>query len=266
MFKLIKWTAVGAAGLILAGGLFLGTDAFSYARTAFSTVRGRVKSTVPVELELKRARDYLDQILPEIRTHVVLVAREEVEVDELEKEVARERSRLTAARRNLNRVKDELRIEPCGMASDGARGQRVASLAANFERLKLAEQLMEGKERVLDVRRRSLHSAVQSLRDAQVRKLELEAEIERLEHEATLMKLTRQSPQITVGAGSLVKAEKLVAEIRTRLVVAQKVLVNGLDMEHGPVEPVSERELLAQIDTYLGQTAELARVPGPAVE
>src|SRR5947209_7412927 len=88
MFKLIKWGSIGAAVLVLGGALFLGRDLFSYASTSGKMIRTAVKDSIPVQLEIQRARDLLDDLIPEMHANLRLVAKEEVEVGSLEKEVS----------------------------------------------------------------------------------------------------------------------------------------------------------------------------------
>ena len=262
MFKLIKWTAVGVGGALILGGLLFGTDMFGYASSSYKQFRSKVKSAVPVELEIQRARDLLADLVPELKANIVLVAQEEVAVDELEKDIARERLQVAAARDRMRGMKDTLAVRPVAYAADQGRSRQVEALAMQLERVRLAEKLLEGKDRVLAARKQSLDTAIQTLKSAQVRKIELEGEIERLEHDVRLMKLENQGPRVCVEQSSLAKAERLVTELRKRLEVAQKVLASGAVIdENPPAPPVSEEGIICKVTAYLDETAP----PAPAV-
>jgi hypothetical protein len=209
---------------------------------------------VPIELEIQRARDLLAELMPELKANVVLVAQEEVAVDELQKEIAKERQRVALAKDRLRGMNDGLAIQPVVCVEGQAgRAQQVEALATQFDRVRLGEKLLEGKDKVLTVRKKSLDVAIASLKGAQVRKIELEGEIERLEHEVRLMKLQSETPRVSVEQSSLVKAEKLVAELRKRLEVAQKVLSTGSVIDEEPTMPqVSEDELRSKVAEFLG--------------
>ncbi|HAK96527.1 MAG TPA: hypothetical protein DCM87_16440 [Planctomycetes bacterium] len=259
MFKLIKWTAVGVGGALILGGLMFGTDMFGYASSSYKQFRNKVKSAVPVELEIQRARDLLAELVPELKANIVLVAQEEVAVDELEKEISKERVRVASARDKMRGMKDSLAVQPVAYAADLGRARQVEALAMQLERVRLAEKLLEGKDRVLITRKKSLDTAIQALKSAQVRKVELEGEIERLEHDVRLMKLENQGPKVCVEQTSLAKAERLVAELRKRLEVAQKVLASGAVIdEDPPAPPVSEEEIICRVSEYLGEAAPAA--------
>ncbi len=254
MFRMLKWTVVGLGGALVLGGLFFGTDVFSYASSSYRQLQSKVKSAVPIEMEIQRARDLLADLMPELKANVVLVAQEEVSVDELQKEITKERQRIVFAKDKLRGMKDGLTVQPVAyFEGQVGRAQQVEALATQFERVRLGEKLMEGKEKVLNVRKRSLEVAIASLKSAQVRKIELEGEIERLEHEVRLMKLETQTPRVNVEQSSLVRAEKLVAELRKRLEVAQKVLSTGAVIDEDPPMPqVSEEDLVVKVNEYLG--------------
>ena len=78
--RLVKLGVIGALGLGLAGGLLFGRDAVSYVRSTAKSLRTAVKDSVPIEFELKRASDLLDDIIPEMHANIRLIAQEEVEV------------------------------------------------------------------------------------------------------------------------------------------------------------------------------------------
>ena len=253
MIRLMKWTVAGIAGAFVVGALCFGTDCFSYATSSFRMIRGKVKNAVPLDFELQRARDLLNDLVPELQAKIVLVAQEEVSVEELEKDIGRQRKNLRIARVRVRQMKDGL-IEPVAYVGS-RRSEAVVDLARRFGNLKLAEKLIEGKEKVLTARRNSLDATIQGLKDAQVRKVELEAEIERLDHEVRLVKLRSRTPAVTVDQSSLVKAERLVSELRKRLDLAQQILTCETLIDLPPEPQETEEELFSRIDTYFDGSA-----------
>ena len=88
ILKSIKMGVLTVAGAAVIGGLVFGTDLVSYVTSSTKLVRAKVKDAVPIEFELRRARDLLEEIIPEMQTNVRLIAQEEVEVDRLVKALA----------------------------------------------------------------------------------------------------------------------------------------------------------------------------------
>jgi len=82
-----KMGIVGAVGLCLVGGLLLGSDLISYVSTSARSVSSAVKDSVPIEFELRRARDLLEEIIPEMHANIRLIAQEEVEIAGLKSDI-----------------------------------------------------------------------------------------------------------------------------------------------------------------------------------
>ena len=88
MFKWIKRIVIGSVilGVIGTGVILTGTT--SYVRSSGRMIKTAVKESIPFEFEIQRARDLLDDLVPELRANLRLVAAEEVEVANLEREIA----------------------------------------------------------------------------------------------------------------------------------------------------------------------------------
>ena len=65
IWKTVKYGAVTAGVVTIAGGLLLGTEVFSYMRTSANQVQSAVKDSIPMEFELARAREMYEQVLAE---------------------------------------------------------------------------------------------------------------------------------------------------------------------------------------------------------
>src|SRR6185369_17960443 len=109
ILRFVKYGVIGACGTALVGGLVFGSELMSYLGTSARSVRTAMKESVPVEFELARAKNMLDEIIPELQANVRLIAQEEVEVADLCREIqqaqgslAEERTRVTKIRNVLN--------------------------------------------------------------------------------------------------------------------------------------------------------------------
>jgi len=101
MFKWFKYGVMAAAGSLVVGGLMFGSDLMSYLRSSARSVRQTVKDQVPVEFELKRARELIDNIIPELQANIRLIAQEEVEIAALEKDITQSGQELDAQQRKV---------------------------------------------------------------------------------------------------------------------------------------------------------------------
>ena len=85
---MIKKAILGVGVLLIAGLVLFGTGAFSYVRTSAGLVKESVHNSVPIEFQIQRARDMIDDLVPEIRKNMHVIAKEEVEVTHLEQQIA----------------------------------------------------------------------------------------------------------------------------------------------------------------------------------
>ena len=58
IMKWLKRSVIVAAGVSLVGGMLFGKDVVSYVRSSAKSVQTVVKDSVPIEFELRRAREH----------------------------------------------------------------------------------------------------------------------------------------------------------------------------------------------------------------
>ncbi len=223
MFKLIKWVVIGGVALVVGGGLFFGRDLLSYATSSGKIIRTTVKETIPVQFEIQRARDLLEDLIPEMHANLRLVAQEEVEVASLEKEVVRERDAVGQERGRVQKMRQDISIRPASTGSVES-DEAVEILSQRFERFRTAEMLLSGKEKLLSNRRKSLQAAIHRLEKTRLARVELAAQIEALEGQFRLIQAQGTSSDLRINETKLAQTQRLLADLRKRLEVAQRVL------------------------------------------
>ncbi len=119
--KGIKTVAVVLVVLMLGGALLFGGDMISYVKSGTHTVRESVKGAIPTEFELGRARDLLDDIIPEMQANIRLMAAEEVEIAALTEDIAQGRKRMIGEQASIEKLS--------GMLSTGVAGLILACMA-----------------------------------------------------------------------------------------------------------------------------------------
>ena len=70
------------------GRFLVGRDAFSYVRTAPGYATDAVQEAVPVEFQVDRARRMVEDLVPEVRKNMHVIAKEEIEVERLDEQIA----------------------------------------------------------------------------------------------------------------------------------------------------------------------------------
>src|SRR5262249_45009214 len=99
--SLVKKAIVGAA--LSAGAMYLvfGTSAPSYVRNAFHRERHNAKDAVSIPFEIERTREDIANLEPAIRNNIEALARAEVDVEHLDREIVAVRANLASEKKAL---------------------------------------------------------------------------------------------------------------------------------------------------------------------
>ncbi len=256
IFKLVKLGVIGAVGLAIAGGFVFGRDLYSYVSSSARSVRSAVKDNVPVEFELRRARDLVDDIIPEMHACVRMIAQQEVEIAQLTKDIEQSRRNLDEERTRIGKLRESLSSPTqSSFTFNGftwTREQVKEDLANRFENLKEAEVVLAGKQRLLENRQKSLAAAVQTLDRTRSQKSLLESQIAALEGQHQLVKAASVGSELNIDHSKLAQSERLIADIKKQLDVAERVLAHETRfVQPIPVDAISERDLLNEVDAHL---------------
>lgn len=258
-FGIFKKLVVLCLLALIVGGVFLGRDVVSYATTGRSAIRDAVKDQIPIEFELKRARNLIEDIMPELQANMKLVAKEEVEIESLQEDVAAMDHRLAAEKENMSRLAKALKQSKDSYVFAGkayTRGDVQKDLSRRFERYRNAEMVLAGKKKLLDTRRHALVAATEKLRTTQNAKAMLEDQVRSIEAQFHVIQAAQATSKFALDDSKLSQAERLLKELKKRLEVSQRVLDNHAEfIEDIPVETETPRDIADQVTRYLGEKA-----------
>ncbi len=105
---MVKKVILIGGGSLLVGGLLLGSNALSYIRTSVGYVSEAARDVVPIEFEIERARGMIRDLVPEVRKNMHVIAKEEVEVQRLQKQITKAATGLEEDKGQLMRLKTDL--------------------------------------------------------------------------------------------------------------------------------------------------------------
>jgi hypothetical protein len=254
--KMIKFGVMGTAAAVLVGGLVFGRDLASYVRSSSRSISAAMKDNVPIEFELRRARDLLDDIVPEMQANIRAIAEQEVEIASLRGEVEESQKALAEQKLQVGKVRDCL-ARPGDAFSIGhisySRDELKDDLARRFERTKEAEMVLAGKKRLLSNREKSLAAAMQLFDRTRSQRAMLENQIASLESQHKMVQLASVGSGVQVDHSKLAQTEQLISQIKKQLDVAERVLAHKAKfVDSIPVETtVNEQDLLSEVDSYL---------------
>ena len=257
--KMLKKILLGSALTASAGGLLLGTSVYSYVKTGIHSLRDSVKDQIPVEVEIKRARELISDLKPEIASNLKLIAREEVEVAKLQREVNVKQTSLAKSKDSILKLKEDLQSGVRYVTYQGKKysiEQVRQDLGDRFKHHQSLEATSEKLVKILDARERNLIAARRKLDEMLAAKRELEVQVENLQARLTMVQVAQAGNQFAVDDGAIGQVRQALDEIATRIDVAEK-LASGVD-EIGsvPVEAQEHHEDLAErISAYFLEDA-----------
>ena len=270
IMKWLKRSVIVVAGVSILGGLLFGKDVVSYVRSSAKSVRTVVKDSVPIEFELKRASDLLDEIIPEMHANIRQIAQEEVEVAALKVDISRSEDSMKQEELRITKLRDALsepKAQYCFAGKEYPRSYVKEDLANRFDRFKESELVLAGKKKLLTSRENSLHAAMQVLEQTRSRKQLLANKIESLSSQYRLIKAASVGSNLQVDNSKLAQTEKLIAQIKKRLDVSERVLAHESQFVQAiPVDAVPEEDLLTQVDDYFKTRDQQTKIASTAAQ
>ncbi len=249
-------------GALLVGGAstaLMGTSGYSYVRTGFSSIRDGIKDQIPIELEIRRARDMIANLKPEITGNLQLIAREEVEVARLVKEVDRKQQLLEKSKRDMLRLKKD--VGDC--SESGTEEQLVYAgrkysvsqvredLNMRFKQYQTQEATADKLTKILAAREKNLDASRRKLDEMLAAKRQLEIEVENLQARLTMVQVAETAGSFTLNDSSLSQTRQLLDDIATRIDVAEKVSDSeGVFQGAIPLDDAAPSDIVEQISSY----------------
>ncbi len=251
--KFVLLGAVAAVGLTA----LVGTSGLSYMRTGLRSAGEQVRQNVPIEWEIQRARQMIEDLKPEIANNMQVVAREEVGVERLAGEVTAKQQQIAKAKQDILRLKGDLESGSTRFVYAGRdyTGQQVKDdLAARFKQFQVHEKTANKLAQVLTARERNLDAARRKLDEMLSAKRQLEVEIENLQARLTMVQVAQTANPVALDDGQLSNTRKLLDDIRTRIDVAEKLASSEGALEGTiPLDDTASPDLLNEIADYFGE-------------
>jgi len=257
MFRFIKYSTSAALAVFIGGFLLFGSDLTSMLKTSANSIRQSARQSVPVEFELDRAKDQINDILPDLQSQVRMIAEEEVAISRLEKEVTQDQQRMQKLEQSLSVLRKKVRTNQVSWRvgeADLDREQFTKHLQSRFSHLKQAKLSTDSKERLLAKRREGLAAAVTLLEEMRLRQSELELKVESLAAQHRLIKASAIDSGELIDDSHLSQADQLLGEIENRIEVAERMMTYERGIMDVPVEEDNDstESVLAEIDQYFG--------------
>jgi len=251
---------MSAAALTVLGGFVFGKDFVSYMRTGAKSVRHAVKSEVPLDFEVQRAREMVEHLVPDIRNSMHVIAEQQVDLEDLVEKIDDRKSEMNKQERAIMSLRTDLGSGDTQFvyASLTYTADEVKQdLSQRFERFKLAEETLGRDKQILRARENALAANREKLEGMLAEKHGLEVQLEQLEARLKSIQAAETVSNLEFDNSQLARAKTLIRELNKQLDVKEKILdAEGKFTGLIPVETDSklsnEENVVQQIDDYFG--------------
>jgi hypothetical protein len=251
---MLKKCLIVGGCVALLGAVTVGRDAYSYLRTAAGYLSGAVRESVPVEFQVDRARGMIQDLLPEVRKNMHLIAKEEVQLAELERQITDLAARLEKEKADILRLKDDLAQgrDTYTYADRQYTADEVrADLAARFQRYKTNEATLASLREIRQSRHKGLLAARQKLEGMLASKRQLQVEVENLDARAQMIAAAKTAGSCQFDDSRLGRVKELVGDLRCRLDVAEKLVAADIQYhDEIPLDRPSTENILDEIGKH----------------
>ncbi len=251
-----KKFVIGAAVLATLGTFVFGRDVVSYMKTAGNSVRDAVKSEVPVDFEVERARKMVEDLVPDIRRCMHVIAEQQVDVESLQKEIHESELAMKQQKEAMFTLRSDLESNETEFvyASRTYTKDEVRSdLAQRFDRFKIATDTVKRNTQILKAREKALDANREKLENMLSAKMDMEVQIEQLEARLKSVQAAETVSNLEIDNSQLTRAKSLIKDLNKQLDVKEKLLdAEGKFTGLIPVDTKVEekRDVVKQMDEY----------------
>ncbi|MCA9014316.1 MAG: hypothetical protein KDA77_03195 [Planctomycetaceae bacterium] len=251
-----KKFVIGAAVLATLGTFVFGRDVVSYMKTAGNSVRQAVKAEVPVDFEVERARKMVEDLVPDIRRCMHVIAEQQVDVEALQNEIheselamKQQKEAMFTLRSDLESNETEFVYASRTYSKDEVRND----LAQRFDRFKVATDTLKRNQQILKAREKALDANREKLENMLSAKMDMEVQIEQLEARLKSVQAAETVSNLEIDNSQLTRAKSLIKDLNKQLDVKEKLLdsegkFTGLIPVDTQVE--EKRDVVKQMDEY----------------
>lgn len=257
----VKTAIVGGVAALALGGLVLGTSAISYMRTAKNEVATAVEDAVPIEFQLKRAKDMLDNELePEIRKMKHAVAESQVQVEHMQAKLAEKQETVTQRRAEIMARNEQLKSQKTTFLVNDVsytKAELEQDLTKRFDRFKTLEQTFKTEAKVLDAKRQAVVANESKVEKLLAAREDLKLQIEELEARVSALKAAETVAESDFDDSKLSNVKNLLDSLDAKVDVRERELsLEGQETDLIPVETEgSSKSVVDSVDAYFGNEA-----------
>ena len=243
--------------------VFSGTATWSYLSTASNKLVSAAKDAIPIEFEIDRARTLVEEMLPQIRKTIRVVATEEVELARLSGQINDGRRELVANRGQIKTVRETLDRKQEFYVFDSQRFSPEdlrQDLATKFNRYRRYESEIASLESIREARKISLKAARTKLAQLVEAKNQLTLQVEELHSQWAATQAHGERSPFAIDRTTESQAKRAIEHVRGRIAVAEQILKTEIAVA-GQIETDSTTQnIVEMVDNHFGKPAGKVRL------
>ena len=263
---MIKKTLIGVGAAAALGTFAFGTSAVSYMRMGVHEARQAVRAEIPVDFEIKRAKQEVERIVPEIEHCMHVIAEQQYDLEQRSAEIARrdadlnrQKDAILALRSDLDSGRDQFVYASRRYSADDVR----EDLARRFDRFKLAEDGLKRDRQVVDARTKALRANEEKLDNMLAAKKDLTVQIENLEARLNAVQAQEAISDLKIDDSQLARAKELIRDLDKKI-GTRETLLNSEGRFTGEIPVEADRQAKATEDVESEVDAYFGNAPAPA--
>lgn len=257
----LKTAIVGGVSALALGTLVLGTSWVSYVRTAKNEVADAVEESIPIDFQLKRAKDMLENELePEIRKMKHAVAESQVEVEHLQAKLQEKQETVTQRRAEIMARNEQLKSKKTTFLVNDVsytKAELEEDLGKRFDRFKTLEQTFKSEAKVIQAKQQAVEANESKVEKLLAAREELRLQIEELEARVSALEATETIVESDFDDSKLSNVKELLDKLDAKVDVRERELsLEGKETDLIPVETEeSSKNVTESVDAYFGNEA-----------
>jgi len=229
-------------------------------------VRDTTKSMTSPEFDIDRARGEIAALEPAIKDNIENLARAQVEVESLDREIVAIRTNLGSEKKVLTALRESLNTGDFKLAGNVTytADEVQTELKHRWDHFKQVGGLLKDKEETLKAKQKAVIAARQQLSQMAAAKQALSTKLAGIEARLKMIQTTKESNEFNFDDSALARAKASVAELEKRLdVMARTAELEGKYSDTGiPVIIEPGRDVVKEMDAEFGPPA--AKAPAGA--
>ena len=258
----VKTAIVGGVSALALGTLVLGTSWISYVRTAKNEVTTAVEDAIPIEFQLKRAKDMLaNDLEPEIRKMKHAVAEAQVDVEHLQAKLDTTQEDVRLRRLLIMGQREELDSEKTTFVDTNnvsyTKTEYEKDLGTRFERFKTFEGTFQAEMKVLNAKTQAVKANESKVEKLLAAREDLKLQIEELEARVSALQAVETVQGSEFDDSKLANVKDLLDSLDAKVDVRERELsLEGKNTDLIPLKTEeSSKSVVDSVDAYFGNPA-----------